>query len=115
LKKRVEAQKGKQAATEDPQSQSDDFVRNTKAVADETQRKKAEADNKRNLGATKKLEFQRRKAGATQAEKVAAQEAELKKKAAADKKAKEKEKKIIAGIQKKLEANMAALQKEPSV
>jgi hypothetical protein len=79
-------------------------VRNKKAVADETRRKKAETDNKRNLGATKKLEFQRRKAGATQAEKAAAQEAELKKKAATDKKAEEKEKKIIAEIQKKLDA-----------
>jgi hypothetical protein len=94
-KKRAEAQKGKQAATEDPQSQSDDFVKNKKDAADETRRKKAEADNKRNLGATKKLE--------------------LKKKDAADKKAEEKEKKIIAEIQKKLDAYMAALQKEPSV
>jgi hypothetical protein len=39
----------------------------------------------------------------------------LKKKAAADKKAEEKEKKIIVEIQKKLDANIAALQKEPSV
>jgi hypothetical protein len=95
LKKRAKAQKGKQAATEDPQSQSDDFVKNKKDAPDETRRKKAEADNKRNLGATKKLE--------------------LKKKAATDKKAEEKDKKIIAEIQKKLDANMAALQKEPSV
>jgi hypothetical protein len=71
-KKRAEAQKGKQAATEDSHSQRDDFERNKKAAADETRRKKAEADNKRNLGATKKLEIQRRKAGATQAEKAAA-------------------------------------------
>jgi hypothetical protein len=55
-------------------------VKNKKDAADEIRRKKAEADNKRNLGATKKLE--------------------LKKKAAADKKAEEKEKKIIAEIQK---------------
>jgi predicted component of type VI protein secretion system len=70
-------------------------VKNKKDAADEIRRKKAEADNKRNLGATKKLE--------------------LKKKAAADKKAEEKEKKIIAEIQKKLDANIVALQKEPSV
>jgi hypothetical protein len=63
-------------------------VKNKKDAADEIRRKKAEADNKRNLGATKKLE--------------------LKKKAAADKKAEEKEK-IIAEIQKKLDANIAAL------
>jgi hypothetical protein len=94
-KKSAEAQKGKQAATEDPKSQSDDFMKNKKDAADETRRKKAEADNKRNLDATKKLE--------------------LKKKTAADKKAEEKEKKIIAEIQKKLDANMAALQKEPPV
>jgi hypothetical protein len=108
-KKRAEAQKGKQAATEDPQSQSDDFVRNKKIVVDETRRKKVEVDNKRNLSATKKLEFHRRKAGATKAEKAATQEGELKKKAAADKKAEKKEKKIIAEIQKKMDANMAAL------
>jgi hypothetical protein len=89
------AQKGKQASTEDHQSQSDDFVKNKKDAADEIRRKKADADNKRNLGATKKLES--------------------KKKAAADKKAEEKEKKIIAEIQKKLDANIAALHKEPSV
>jgi hypothetical protein len=70
-------------------------VKNKKDAADEIRRKKAEADSKRNLGATKKLES--------------------KKKAAADKKAGEKEKKIIAEIQKKLDANIAALQKEPSV
>jgi hypothetical protein len=63
-------------------------VKNKKDAADEIRRKKAEADNKRNLGATKKLE--------------------LKKKAAADKKAEEKEK-IIAEIQKKLDANIASL------
>jgi Skp family chaperone for outer membrane proteins len=39
----------------------------------------------------------------------------LKKKATTDKKAEEKEKKIIAEIQKKLDANMAALQKEPPI
>jgi hypothetical protein len=88
------AEKGKQAATEDYQSQSDDFVMSKKDAADEIRRKKAEADNKRNVGATKKLE--------------------LKKKAGADKKAEEKEKKIIAEIQKRLDANIAALQKEPS-
>jgi hypothetical protein len=65
-----------------------------KDAADEIRRKKAEAENKRNLGATKKLES--------------------KKKAGADKKAEKKEKKIIAEIQKKLDANIAALQKEPS-
>jgi hypothetical protein len=70
-------------------------VKNKKDAADEIRRKKAEADSKRHLGATKKLES--------------------KKKAAADKKAEEKEKKIIAEIQKKLDANIAALQKEPSV
>jgi hypothetical protein len=50
------AQKGKQASTEDHQSQSDDFVKNKKDAADEIRRKKAEVDNTRNLGATKKLE-----------------------------------------------------------
>jgi phage protein D len=39
----------------------------------------------------------------------------LKKKVAADKKVEEKEKKIIAEIQKKLDANMATLQKEPPI
>jgi hypothetical protein len=88
-KKRAEAQKGKQAATEDPQSQSDDFVKNKKMQLMKFGGRMAEADNKRNLGATKKLES--------------------KKKATADKKAEEKEKKIIAEIQKKLDANIAAL------